>query len=428
MAQVKKVIAYAEVFPSGQRSTAVILKYDCKIVSVEALKQSYEVKNRKIVDAYTSEVPEKGKKESTGHYVVVELSIDDENAPTVNSGIQKSMLKQGGPPSGGPKKRMDEGTQKPQGGSNDGPGPGQGKESMVHRIPKISIAQIKPVRDENGMLVLPFEERETEEAIQPIVDDFKQFQFGDMWYNLFVPKNYDAKKKYPLVMFLHDAEPSGTDPLLTLVQGIGAISFASKRDQQKHECFVLAPELLPNLRPYEEEGENDIATAVKPILDHVMSTYNIDEKRVYTTGQSGGCMTSCELNHRYPDLFAASLLVAGQWNVERMKNTKNNHYWICVSEHDVQAFPGMTELVCTLEKEGAHVSRYECDAKSTSDELNRLANQAAKENSNIKFTVFQGDSVVEEGFPKTPITNHLSTWQIAYGIDEIRDWLFTNTK
>jgi predicted peptidase len=157
-----------------------------------------------------------------------------------------------------------------------------------------------------------------------------------------------------------------------------------------------------------------------------MEHYSIDPKRVYTTGQSGGCMTSCELNHRYPDLFAASLLVAGQWDADRMRNTAKKKFWICVSEHDVQAFPGMTAMVKALQEEGSTVYQYTCNAKSGAEELNRLAANAREQQTDIIFTVFEGDSVVQEGYPFNPITNHLSTWQVAYDIPEIRDWLLSN--
>ncbi|MGH1554443.1 alpha/beta hydrolase-fold protein [Streptomyces sp. L7] len=41
--------------------------------------------------------------------------------------------------------------------------------------------------------------------------------------------------------------------------------------------------------------------------------YSIDRKRRYTTGQSMGAMMSLGLNIKYPDLFAAAFIVAGQW-------------------------------------------------------------------------------------------------------------------
>ena len=61
-------------------------------------------------------------------------------------------------------------------------------------------------------------------------------------YNLFVPKDYDPSKSYPLVNFMHDAGATSENPLFTLKQGLGAIVWASPEDQARHPCFVLAPQ------------------------------------------------------------------------------------------------------------------------------------------------------------------------------------------
>jgi predicted peptidase len=419
-------VAYAEVLPSGQKTTAAIAEYDTPIRCHQNLSNAFSVEGRRVLGAYVNNEAHPTDTPTDGVYVVICLDPLEDNAATVNSGPPKHDPRgSGGPPKGGPRKEAERGL-KPGPGPGQGLGPGQSGSKMVHKTPKVCVTQSKPILSADGEEVAPFEKIKSTMALQPIVDSFQQFLLGDMPYNLYIPEGYDPAQQYPLVMFLHDAEPSGTDPLLTLVQGIGAVRFASPADQKKHPCFVLAPELLPHLRPLENACEGDIATAVKPILDEVMEHYSIDPKRVYTTGQSGGCMTSCELNHRYPDLFAASLLVAGQWDADRMRNTAKKKFWICVSEHDVQAFPGMTAMVKALQEEGSTVYQYTCNAKSGAEELNRLAANAREQQTDIIFTVFEGDSVVQEGYPFNPITNHLSTWQVAYDIPEIRDWLLSN--
>ena len=431
MADIKKISAYAEVYPSGQKLTAAILELTGNVTG-ELNTDSISVKGQKVCCVFSSDKPTPEKSEGKGKYVIIVLDPTEESAATVNSGPPKrDMRGAGGPPKDGPKKDRPDGPGPGQDGpgpGQNGPGPGQGGGSkMVHKLPCVEVRIKKAIETDDGLL-LPGDWMNSTVAVQPIMDDFKQFKLGDVPYNLYIPANYDPAKKYPLVLFMHDAEPSGTDPLLTLVQGIGAVRFASERDQEKHPAFVLAPELLPHLRPLEEDVPNCIATVVKPILDEVIANYSVDESRIYTTGQSGGCMTSCELNHRFPQLFAASLLVAGQWNDERMKNTVHNKYWICVSEHDVQAFPGMTALVAALEAEGSSVYRYHCNAKAGKEELEHLAVEAAGKGTDIIFTIFEGDSVVQEGFPFNPITNHISTWQVAYDIDAIRDWLLSQSR
>lgn len=128
-------------------------------------------------------------------------------------------------------------------------------------------------------------------------------------YNLFVPKNYDRTRSYPMVLFMHDAGTVSSNPLITLTQGLGAVVWASPTEQAKHESFVLAPQFTG-----EDEGSDGNTTylkTIKGLIDSVRGKYSIDTGRLYTTGQSGGAMTSSALDFNYPDLFAASFLVAG---------------------------------------------------------------------------------------------------------------------
>ena len=54
------------------------------------------------------------------------------------------------------------------------------------------------------------------------------------------------------------------------------------------------------------------------LLKDLQTRYSIDPKRIYTTGQSMGCMSSIVMMLKEPDLFAAPLLVAGKWNPSLM--------------------------------------------------------------------------------------------------------------
>ena len=206
-------------------------------------------------------------------------------------------------------------------------------------------------------------------ASQPVVEDFRQYEYKGIQYNLFVPKDYDEKKLYPLVMFIADASANSDDPLLPLVQGIGGVIWATPEEQTKHPCFVLVPQIphgVPLTRDdFTVSPELEI---IKELLDDVVSRYSIDKNRIYTTGQSQGCMASCELNVRYPDYFAASLLVSGQWNPETMaaKLTKKNLF-IALSEGGPREFPGMNAVTAALEAAGAKVARANLNARKSKE-------------------------------------------------------------
>ena len=57
-----------------------------------------------------------------------------------------------------------------------------------------------------------------------------------------MPADFDRSRTYPLVLVMHDAGVASDDPLTTLRQGLGAISWAQPENQAKHPCLVLAPQ------------------------------------------------------------------------------------------------------------------------------------------------------------------------------------------
>ena len=81
-----------------------------------------------------------------------------------------------------------------------------------------------------------------------MVDDFQQLRYTDasngltLTYNLYIPKDYDPAETYPLVLFMHDLGVTSINPYTTLVQGLGAVIWASPAEQAKHPAFVLAPQ------------------------------------------------------------------------------------------------------------------------------------------------------------------------------------------
>ncbi len=297
---------------------------------------------------------------------------------------------------------------------------------------QVTVTQVGEIKTAVGEVIAPDGAAHVSEYTrEPVVEEFVQGEFAGIPYNLYSPKNMEAGKVYPLVMFIHDAGPCGPDPKITLAQGNGAISFADPAWQEEHPCFVLAPQIDRSVHL-----TNDDFTCskeiydIKTLLDYIVESNPVDKNRVYTTGQSMGCMASCELNILYPDLFAASLLVAGQWDPEGMARTYNgNKYWILVSEHDAKAFPGMNAVTDALTAAGVEVAKYRWDGKAAPEELSELARKAMVENQvNVRYTVFNDSTVVPEWEEDGPGSNHVNTWPVVYGVVGLKEWLFAQSK
>ncbi|HEY7116931.1 MAG TPA: prolyl oligopeptidase family serine peptidase [Tepidisphaeraceae bacterium] len=82
------------------------------------------------------------------------------------------------------------------------------------------------------------------------LSDFEPRQYKDadgnvLLYRLYKPKNYDASKAYPLILFLHGAGERGDN---NAAQVRDALHWAKDSVQNEHPCFILAPQ-CPAVRP-----------------------------------------------------------------------------------------------------------------------------------------------------------------------------------
>lgn len=184
---------------------------------------------------------------------------------------------------------------------------------------------------------------------QEIAANFLSFTYKDMPYRLYVPENYNPKKAYPLVLFLHGGGERGTDNVKQIMANDGAVIWASPENQAKHEAFVLAPQArnvpdggfgitrdsnnLINLSRVFEFSQ-DLNSAYE-ILQLVRSQYNIDSNRLYSTGLSQGGFGTYNLNMRYPDLFAAMVPIASGGEPSQASKLVTKPIWAFHAVDDV---------------------------------------------------------------------------------------------
>lgn len=384
---IRSVTAVTEVFGRSQRSTAAIVEYDAPIANAGVAASDWSVAGRSITRSYANDRAEKAAEGRDGRFVVLELDPEDAGAAVFAPNVEQPAT--------------------------------------------LMVSQVAPVRAVAGVTCAATTTAVINtRQLNLIVDDFQQFRFTDpetgllLAYNLFVPRDYDSSKAYPLVLFMHDAGVTGSNPLRTLQQGLGAVSFASPADQARHPAFVLAPQ-YPVAIANDASQVNDYADITVRLIHELSTRYRIDPRRLYTTGQSGGCMTSIALNIKYPDLFAASLLVAGQWDPAQVAPMAKHKLWIIVAQDDAKAYPGMNAITGVLERNGAKVTRSVWDGRSDAAGFQKSVDAMLKDgpNSNVYYTALRQGTVIPEGVNVNGGSGHVWTWPIAYAIPGVRHWL-----
>jgi predicted peptidase len=186
---------------------------------------------------------------------------------------------------------------------------------------------------------------------------------------------------------------------------------------------VLAPQYAEIIADDDSKTSTMLESTVA-LVESLTKQYSIDRKRLYATGQSGGCMMSIAMNIKYPDLFAASFLVAGQWDPTLVRPLAKKNLWILVSQDDDKAWPGENAIIEVLEQEGAKVSRAIWDGTLTADQFRAAFDNIDAEGSPINYVAFRQGTVIPEGQSAAGASGHRNTWRIAYAIAPIREWIF----
>jgi predicted peptidase len=383
MSSFTNLTVYSRVGGEGAENYALSLSCAGNVQADSITSGTFSVYGRTVMRAYVSNQPEPGNP-SPGAHIILELD------PASDIGRVRGM-----------------------------------GEHINIQLHSLAVTQERSFSLEDGTIVLPNGVRRIAvKNFNPDAMRFTHFARGMLKYNLYIPEDIVPGKQYPLVLFIHDAGCEGSDPLFTLYQGCGATAFAAPNDQAVQKCFVLAPQVRSNCRMTSDDFT--VTPELEEIMDtvrYVMEAYPIDPDRVLTTGQSMGCMASCELLCRYPNFFAGALLVAGQWDPERLARADfTTKLWILVSAGDRKAFPGMNAVTDALAQSGRPINRYQWNGKAGKEALELLAEQAVQDGSLIKYTVFDANSVASPT-NNGPGANHGGTWALVYTVDTIRRWL-----
>ncbi len=398
---IEKVISIPDVFGDGEKVAAVAVYYKENIAPKSLDLTDFEVEGRQITKIYTNNEAKAAEQEEKGQYVIVELAYTN-SVPSVPEAK---------------KKRANTGTDAPMRSDRKAPD----LTSKIKQIGDVWTESGKKIGGSDKII-------SSTEVAENITDAFTKHVYTDpvtnysIPYHIYLPKDYDSAKSYPLLFFVADASANINNDDAVLFQGNGATIWATEEEQNKHEAIILAPQYTQDMvdplgmltTDSHEWGKG--LELVTSLLHHVIDSYAVDKDRIYGTGQSQGGMTNIAISIKYPDLFAAQYFVASQWDVPSMDILKDKKLWILVSEGDTKAYPAMNEATMRWEQLGTKVARdVMWDSTSNEDEFTYLVSMMRAQQAPINYSVFKGGT-------------HMYTWSVAYNIEGIRDWLFSQTK
>jgi pimeloyl-ACP methyl ester carboxylesterase len=145
-------------------------------------------------------------------------------------------------------------------------------------------------------------------------------------YTVYIPRGYDGRKAFPVVLFLHGAGERGTDGVVPSQVGLGP---AVLNNPDAFPAVAVFPQAKTTWR-----ADSDDAKAALDALDEVLETYKTDRSRVVITGLSMGGAGSWSIAAAHPERFAAVVPVCGRGDTSKASPLAKLPVWTFCGDAD----------------------------------------------------------------------------------------------
>jgi len=157
-------------------------------------------------------------------------------------------------------------------------------------------------------------------------------------YRVLYPENYNKKKTYPLIVFLHGSGERGSDNEKQLKHI--ADKFQTAEFRKKYPSIILFPQCAEEdswavVKKHEGkwlvEDTEKTTPSMEALLEMILDfkrTNGVDKSRMYITGLSMGGFGTFDLLVRRPEWFAAAVPICGGGNKRYSYKYKDVPIWM----------------------------------------------------------------------------------------------------
>lgn len=216
-------------------------------------------------------------------------------------------------------------------------------------------------------------------------------------YQVFVPDGWTAKRRWPVVLFLHGSGEAGSDNTKQMTQGLPPWL-------REHGASFPAVVVIPQA-PEHTYWNGPIEQMALQAMQNSIGEFHGDRHRLYLTGLSMGGFGAWQIAIDHPGVFAAAAIICGAINpiadepalhVLGLPAGVDSYAWVAthIGGLPVWIFHGSVDTVVPL----------------TDDHHLYPALQAAHDE--VRYTEFAG-------------VNH-GSWVPAYALPELWPWMFSH--
>jgi predicted peptidase len=165
-------------------------------------------------------------------------------------------------------------------------------------------------------------------------------EFATIPYRFLIPKDFNSKRKYPVVITFHNSSRMGNDNENQLEHL--ARTWIREDIYTRFNCFVVAPQFEKRSSSYElnntgvlEARPSIDAQQILELIENIENEFtNIDKNRIYLVGYSMGASTAQNLMSLAPDKFAAIISIAAVPDLSNLTALVHKNIWLIHGEKD----------------------------------------------------------------------------------------------
>lgn len=220
-------------------------------------------------------------------------------------------------------------------------------------------------------------------------------------YSVYVPRNFDRARTWPVILFLHGSGERGSDGVRGTQIGPAA---AIRHDPDRVPAIVVFPQV-----PLDSRWIGEPADAAMAALERETVEFNGDRSRTYLTGLSMGGYGTLHLALANPNRFAALVVVCGGL-FPHPTTTSVQRSPLIPDGVDAYAF-----VARALRKDPIWLFHGDADPVIPVEEARRLYDELKKA------------GAADAHYTELPGVGH-NAWEKAYGDAEMWTWLFAHSK
>jgi len=223
-------------------------------------------------------------------------------------------------------------------------------------------------------------------------------------YEVYVPRNFDSRKTWPVILTLHGGGDYGDDGIRATVS---TLADSIRLHPERFPAIIVFAQAHADGTPgWQRQGGQ---AALKEV-DVAVAEFNGDPARIYLTGASAGGNGAWFLASRHPGKFAALLVVCGF--VSDFTGKESHLFYPSLGGPGPDRYLKIARAVAKIP---IWIVHGDADQNVSVEESRRMTAELKALGADVRYTELAG-------------ADHSGAWRFAYAEPAIAEWLMAQRR